>query len=64
MAVDHYRIYRDGYDYTDRYDQTDDTSTTYTDPDRASGSHTYYVTAVAANLAESDPAPLAPATFP
>ena len=59
-----YRIYRDGYDLTRRYDRTGDAATTYTDPDRTSGSHTYYVTAVTANLTESTPVPLAPASFP
>src|SRR4051812_1633204 len=72
VAPAFYRIYRDGYDYDDRYEETDDAATTcptsttctYTDPDRASGTHTYYVTAVSATLQESDPAPLSPATFP
>ena len=59
-----YRIYRDGYNFDNRYDETEDATPTWTDPDRASGSHTYYVTAVSSTLQESDPTPLAPATFP
>jgi Tfp pilus assembly protein PilV len=59
-----YRIYRDGYDYANRYDRTSDNSTAYVDPDRDLGSHSYYVTSVTDRLAESTPAPLAPATFP
>lgn len=47
-----YRIYRDGVDYTQRYDRTGDTTTSYTDPGDGT-SHTYYVTAVSTNLAES-----------
>jgi len=42
-----------------------DATPTYTDPDPdTSTTHTYYVTSVASNLAESDPAPLPPAQFP
>lgn len=48
-----YRIYRDGVEYTDRYDATGDTSTTYTDPVPDTASHSYYITAVSTNLAES-----------
>src|SRR4051794_3329222 len=40
MAVDHYAIYRDGYNYDDRYDITEDEVPTWTDPDPAAGSHT------------------------
>lgn len=59
-----YRIYRGGYNYANRYDQTGDNSTSYVDPDRAPGSNTYYVTTVSDTLGESVPAPLAPAVFP
>jgi hypothetical protein len=59
-----YRIYRDGYNYVNRYDRTGDNATTYTDPDREPGSHTYFVTTVTAGLGESLPTPLPPATFP
>jgi hypothetical protein len=47
-----YRIYRDGVEYTQRYDQTGDTTPSYTDPGDGN-THTYYVTAVSTNLAES-----------
>lgn len=52
-AVSFYRIYRDGLAYTDRYDRTGDTTTTYTDPNSDGGTHTYYVTAVSSALGES-----------
>jgi hypothetical protein len=48
-----YRIYRDGVEYTDRYDATGDTSTSYTDPNPDGLQHSYWVTAVSTNLAES-----------
>jgi hypothetical protein len=48
-----YRVYRDGVEYTQRYDQTGDASTTYTDPNNAGGQHSYYITAVSTDLAES-----------
>jgi prepilin-type N-terminal cleavage/methylation domain-containing protein len=47
-----YRVYRDGVEYTDRYDATGDASTTYTDPGDGA-QHSYYITAVSTNLAES-----------
>jgi hypothetical protein len=48
-----YRIYRDGKNYTDRLDTTGSgTDTTYVD-DPGGTTHTYYVTAVGDNLAES-----------
>lgn len=59
-----YRIYRDGHDYSNRYDTVDPatciSSCTYTDKNR-SGAHSYYVTAVGgqtpgSNEAESLPA--------
>ena len=64
IEAEFFRIYRDGYDIEDRYDETEDAIPTYTDPDREPGSHTYYVTAVSGTLQESDPTPLPPATFP
>ena len=48
-----YRIYRDGVEYTDRYDVTGDATPTYTDPSGDGLTHTYYITAVSTNLAES-----------
>jgi prepilin-type N-terminal cleavage/methylation domain-containing protein len=48
-----YRIYRDGVEYTQRYDQTGDASPTYADPNNGGGQHSYYITAVSTNLAES-----------
>jgi hypothetical protein len=57
-ATDFYRVYRDGRDYTDRFDTVGDdgTSTTYSWTDSATGgtTHTYYVTAATALLAESN----------
>jgi hypothetical protein len=50
--VGFYRIYRDGVEYTQRYDVTGDATPTYTDPGDGV-THTYYVTAVSTNLAES-----------
>jgi hypothetical protein len=49
--VSFYRIYRDGINYTDRYDTTG-LSTAYVD-DPGGTSHQYHVTAVNASLAES-----------
>lgn len=52
-AASFYRIYRDGVDYTNRLDSTGSaTETTYVD-DPGGTTHTYYVTAVSDNLAES-----------
>jgi prepilin-type N-terminal cleavage/methylation domain-containing protein len=52
-AVAFYRIYRGSTNYTGRFDITPNGSTTtYTDFDTAS-THSYWVTAVSANLAES-----------
>ena len=52
-AASFYRIYRDGVDYTNRLDSTGSaTETTYVD-DPGGITHTYYVTAVSDNLAES-----------
>lgn len=48
-----YRIYRDSVEYTDRYDATGDASTSYTDPNPDGLQHSYYITAVSTNLAES-----------
>lgn len=52
-TVAFYRIYRTSTDYTGRYDTTaTGTTTSYVDTD-ATVSHTYWVTAVGANLTES-----------
>jgi prepilin-type N-terminal cleavage/methylation domain-containing protein len=48
-----YRIYRDGVEYTQRYDATGDTTPSYTDPSGDGLQHSYYITAVSTNLAES-----------
>jgi prepilin-type N-terminal cleavage/methylation domain-containing protein len=48
-----YRIYRDGVAYTNRYDTTGDTTPSYADPSGDGIQHSYYVTAVSTNLAES-----------
>jgi prepilin-type N-terminal cleavage/methylation domain-containing protein len=50
-----YRIYRDGTAYADRYDKTGGLTTSWTDSNPGSGSHTYYVSAVGDNFAESEP---------
>jgi Tfp pilus assembly protein PilV len=54
-AVELYRIYRDGRDYTDRIDSAGATGSTvtWTDTDTGSTSHTYRVTAATATLVES-----------
>lgn len=53
-SVAFYRIYRDGSAYANRYDRTGDGATvTYTDTRTGGVSHSYYVTAVDTNLAES-----------
>ena len=53
-TVSFYRIYRDGIDYTRRLDTTGSASdTTYIDTDTGGTTHSYYVTAVSADLAES-----------
>ena len=48
-----YRIYRDGVEYTQRYDVTGDNTPSYVDPSGDGITHSYYVTAVSTNLAES-----------
>ncbi|MDX6674747.1 MAG: hypothetical protein QOH11_2165 [Solirubrobacteraceae bacterium] len=49
-----YRIYRNGYDYTQRYDTAGaGTDTSYIDTNTGGATNTYYVTAVNGNLAES-----------
>jgi hypothetical protein len=49
-----YRIYRDGSAYSNRYDRTGaGTDVTYTDTQTSGVQHTYYVTSVDTNLAES-----------
>jgi Tfp pilus assembly protein PilV len=54
-AVDSYRIYRDGRDYTNRIDTAGATGSSITWLDTATGgtSHTYRVTSVASTLTES-----------
>ncbi len=50
----YYRVYRDGTDYEDRYDITGSgAETTYTDTRADGGQHTYWITAVDEQLAES-----------
>jgi prepilin-type N-terminal cleavage/methylation domain-containing protein len=48
-----YRIYRDGVEYTQRYDVTGDATPSYDDPSGDGIQHSYYITAVSTNLAES-----------
>jgi prepilin-type N-terminal cleavage/methylation domain-containing protein len=48
-----YRIYRDGVEYTQRYDATGDATPSYTDPSGDGLTHSYYITAVSTDLAES-----------
>jgi hypothetical protein len=48
-----YRIYRDGVEYTNRYDTTGDPTPSYSDPSGDGIQHSYYITAVSTNLAES-----------
>jgi hypothetical protein len=52
-APDFYRIYRDGQALSNRYDTTSGNVTTYTDTATGGVAHTYYVTAVNSQLAES-----------
>jgi hypothetical protein len=62
-GVAFYRIYRDGTQvaYADRYDRTTGATTSFSDSSPGTTPHTYWVTAVAANLNESDP--LGPVTW-
>ena len=55
-AVEFYRIYRDGRNYTDRIDTAGATASTvtWTDTNTGGTSHTYRVTAASANLTESN----------
>ncbi|MDX6659402.1 MAG: hypothetical protein QOJ55_224, partial [Solirubrobacteraceae bacterium] len=49
-----YRIYRNGFDYTQRYDSTGaGTDSSYIDTNTGGATNTYYITAVNGNLAES-----------
>jgi len=48
-----YRIYRDGSTYANRYDRTPGAQSTYTDTSTGGVPHTYYITAVDSQLAES-----------
>jgi competence protein ComGC len=53
-SIAFYRIYRDGSAYANRYDRTGTgANVTYTDTQPAGVQHTYYVTAVDTQLAES-----------
>jgi hypothetical protein len=52
-AIAFYRIYRDGSAYVNRYDRTLGAQLTYTDTTTGGVPHTYYVTAVDPQLAES-----------
>ena len=53
-SIAFYRIYRDGQTYADRYDRTGSGSElTYTDTNTGGQAHTYYVTSVDTQLAES-----------
>jgi hypothetical protein len=55
-AVEFYRIYRDGRNYTDRIDTAGATTSTvtWTDTNTGGASHTYRVTAASSTLTESD----------
>jgi prepilin-type N-terminal cleavage/methylation domain-containing protein len=53
-SIAFYRVYRDGQTYAARYDRTDSGSElSYTDSNTGGQAHTYYVTAVDGQLAES-----------
>jgi hypothetical protein len=53
-SIHFYRIYRDGTSYGDRYDRTGDGATlSYTDTSTGGVPHTYWITAVDSQLAES-----------
>jgi Big-like domain-containing protein len=54
-AVEFYRVYRDGYDYTNRIDTSGATgsSVTWTDTNTGGSSHTYRVTSATSTLTES-----------
>jgi prepilin-type N-terminal cleavage/methylation domain-containing protein len=52
---DFYRIYRDGQQVANRYDTAPGNATSYTDTQTGGVQHTYWVTAVSAQLAESTP---------
>ena len=51
--ISFYRIYRDGSTYANRYDRTAGAQSTYTDTSTGGVPHTYYITAVDSQLAES-----------
>ncbi len=53
LDIESYRIYRDGQSYDDRYDRVAKSERTYTDPRTDGASHTYWITAVNAQLQES-----------
>jgi hypothetical protein len=53
-SIDHYNIYRDGKTYADRYDRTATGSIlTFTDTKTGGTQHTYWITAVDTQKAES-----------
>lgn len=52
-AIDHYNVYRDGTTLADRVDRTDVAQTTWTDVGSGGVQHTYWITAVDTQLAES-----------
>jgi Tfp pilus assembly protein PilV len=53
-TVDHYRIYRDGQAFADRYDRTaTDAQTQYIDTETGGVQHSYWIAAVDADLGES-----------
>jgi Tfp pilus assembly protein PilV len=52
-SIAFYRIYRDGTAYADRYDRTASNETTYTDSHTGGTTHSYRITAVDTQLAES-----------
>jgi hypothetical protein len=51
--IEFYRIYRDGQSYDKRYDRVAAGERTYTDPRTDGASHSYWITAVNAQLQES-----------
>lgn len=53
LDIESYRIYRDGQSYDDRYDRVANTEKTYTDPRTDGAPHSYWITAVNAQLQES-----------
>lgn len=52
-SIAFYRIYRDGQSFADRYDRTQSAAVTYTDTNTGGMVHTYWITAVDPQEAES-----------